>query len=65
MYAVLDHERSDPEHLAVMQRLLAAPELKRWTDTFQMLRPDEDTAAYLNGMRAMAETQEEAVSKES
>ncbi|MEU0876798.1 hypothetical protein [Nocardia brasiliensis] len=57
VYAVLDHERSDPEHLAVMHRLLAAPELKRWTGTFPMLRPDESTAAYVNGMRAVTETQ--------
>lgn len=56
VYAVLDHEHSDPEDLALAQRLLDAPELKRWTGHFAMLRPDEDTIAYQNGMRSAAET---------
>lgn len=56
VYAVLDHEHGDPEDLAVAQRLLAAPELKRWTDHFAMLRPDESTVAYQFGIQAATET---------
>lgn len=46
VYAILDHESGDPEHLYTAQRLLEGPELERWTSHFAMLSPGEDTVAY-------------------